>query len=614
MFKGKLASANFFPEAFLISNTILLAVFPLLAGAASADRVIDSSTRNLPGTEVESPWDDIVDARENLEVAEPGENELERELEFQLYLQWEKENEIKNLTRWKKPAFDKTAASAFGTRARFGADTLAFEEGAGVQVTRSRRLEWGVVAETEWRFESAESFVRRRFGASVGLTPLKGTSIVTRQFAEDEDDVKNLPRIDKIPYRASDIDRLRAGDQVSFRLKGGLVFQATAGVLMTNINALAVATGEWGVDVKKTSHCWAHVKVTHTRLQSYWLALEHAIAKVGAGEFASQDRQFSFVFDLRSPTARAAYEDLLKGNIWSSQTLKPAQGVAFKNLASRRSSTTGRSWYSGLEIPFLLELNWKQGQAVQKNFVSTSSGEKESTVHGIAFTFREMELPQIEQHYRKFFVANLNAKGILRDADFAWTFEGDDISAFTLRQALRELGYETGLREIIDVNVPEKNDVGDTEVEWRLKIPAAAIARAQQAVRASGLADALWTQVAALEPRTNHSCLEALGQNCQTNDDRLRGHNAIHRMIAVLRSLHSADTAASRARKLAAFGEAFGENQYSVQAGLRILGAGVKMSFEISGEELAHYEVEFAQTATGAWTPTEAPTGSRWDR
>ena len=88
------------------------------------------------------------------------------------------------------------------------------------------------------------------FSAGVGLVPIKGSKISVTRTVDSKEELDDLTKFKRLK-RVEDLEKLKIGDSLSYRRKGGVVFKAFISHALANVGVHFAVRGIWQIRIKK---------------------------------------------------------------------------------------------------------------------------------------------------------------------------------------------------------------------------------------------------------------------------------------------------------------------------------------------------------------------------
>lgn len=590
---------DFRTPAFLAFSIFLMAAPPALAdGGKISGAVCGLREPSLP--EIEIPEDGIdLDSLVSFELAR-GES-FSATIAPAIELDWDSFEEITNLT----------PAPAGGKSLVFGPSRQGYE------VLDHSELEGGLGASASFLLGNDTSASSQVFG-SVGLIPLKGRETQAVRHYKSLAEVENRDDPPKLGLALGKLGSMRTGDSLTYVAKGGVMFWAGAGIELAGFTAAGLAIGEFEVRIHKAGEGQAYVKITESELESFGLQVGNLLVSTGVANYSRHARAMGFLLDVRDPTARSAFHDLVRGNVAPVQRLAVRGGNSgpVRLLDDAELSLLGESSQFRLGVPLLFKMQWSKSRYYETERRRLfSCGRVLDTKYGVFYRRYQGELFGVEQQFTRAFYGKSYAveSGTAKTAKrpiargfggrLMWSYRGDDVQPRTLRKAMERISENTGLEEVV-LGVPEEEErVGFSAIDLSLDFTPGntrnMITRARQYDRGTmaGMGRGLTKSYAASRSPETVCELTALmegGSNRRASarecEEELtsRTEAAAESMIASLLELGQAlrkgdEKRATRA--YAEFGEAMLTNQFTFRLGLQLAGEGLRASYVVRGSD-----------------------------
>ena len=135
------------------------------------------------------------------------------------------------------------------------------------------------------------------FSAGVGLVPVKGSKISVTRTVGSKEELDDLSKFKKLK-RVEDLEKLKIGDSLSYRRKGGVVFKAFIGHALVNVDVHFVAQGIWQIKIKKGKGHKVFAQINNIKIRTMKQVLGTIISGASLSQYNVKDENFSFIFDL----------------------------------------------------------------------------------------------------------------------------------------------------------------------------------------------------------------------------------------------------------------------------------------------------------------------------
>jgi hypothetical protein len=511
-------------------------------------------------------------------------------------------------------------------------DTLVYGDYKdGFQKTSYAQIEGGLGPQVSFWLANT-SGIATQFWAYVGVMPVVGKQASSVRFANTLSEAQTQPGITSVPHQASDIVQWHEGDNVTLISKGGVMFAAAAGLNAFSVGTARIAEGSWETYVEKIRGNRAYVKMTKGQLTNLSGFAGAALYNVSLNEFKNTDDGFSFLYDLNTEVGRHAYEDVVKGNVFSSQQLatkKKSESGPVTKVESFRSVNSGKNVSHSFGIPILWNTSYTSGK-IQSYTSSTFHMDNTSVQVNYGIYSRENNYRFWDIHHTTDYMFTGAMYAIRDNSDrsvtrgifgrYSYAYKNEEATNFGFRRAIQNLIRQTGETDLM-VNIPTVN-LGYTGIEFNVTLSEAntynlmAYANGFQDVfsplaqqyldqyNAQGT-DPLW--YCNLDDRT-----EKTDPNClyRVKSQTLNAAKTMNEALKKMAETQNTDAKAFSAA-YAQFGEAMGTNMFTFRTALQLAGAGAKIDYLLEGTKFSMYYKSWETTSTpNRWAVTSNASAS----
>jgi hypothetical protein len=506
----------------------------------------------------------------------------------------------------------------------------------GFQKTVYGNIQAGLGAQLRFWFSNATSW-RPGFWAFVGILPMAGKETESTRFVSTLEKASVMSGRYKVPDFAKDLEIWDPGDSITYIGKGGVVFGGAAGIGPIGVGGAQLAQGLWEIYVEKVGSHRVYVKLTNSRLQALSVFGMAAILTISMDHFHSADDGFSFLYDLNTDMGRKAYEDVIRGNVYSSGVLaaqKPENQVLMapvQKIETFRSVSTGSIASEVLKIPILWNKTYSRGRI--HSFTSSDLHLNRNTTRVHYGIFSSSEDSQFWRTHKEKDLMFYGAKYSVDNWEnhthmdsmfgtYSYAFRHEDSSDERLRYGIEGLIKKTGL-EGLRYMVPAAADLGYTGVEFNLKFSEENTIRLMGAVQnldeikfsqrsLQNIQQAYESQTdfnrycsylieektqEGIQPELSDSqCLNEVGQRTSVMMKKM--FKSLHKMRATVNVDPRAFSAA-----YGEFGEAMAENAFTFKAAVDIAGPGVVIDYLIEGTRISMLYRKWQTDSQGRWVP-----------
>ena len=461
------------------------------------------------------------------------------------------------------------------------------------------------------------TFLSSSIWATVGLLPITGRHSMAIRYMPTMSAVENRAPVPSLGEAQMAFPKLLPGDVLSYNTYGGIVFWAGFGASMIGVQTAVMARGDFQVYMEKLDSDLMYVKVSDTKIDSLALQAGALLSSVSTTMYSRYGKAFGFALNMKDPTGVRAYRDLVRGNIAPVQKLAMSrESGAVRFWDEAQSERRGNSQYvKFFGIPFLFKLTWSRDryfEAARKK--SYECGRTLNAVYGAYYTQKYFKLRPYEKTTTKAFHGTSYA---LKDSDnrsiargffghMLYTYENNDGTVRALRHAMERMGEDTGLGDLLMLDMPEKSDrMGNVSLQLRAHFSAqntqniAARAgrdlfssirdlggrlMAKAVAEGKSPASLCGAEGASLDER---SCLDLVASRTEQGAEKMA--NAA---LGLQRALRSGNEKAAT-QAYARFGEAMLTNAFTFKAGLMLAGDAMKVDYVVSGSDFSMYTATF---------------------
>ena len=253
--------------------------------------------------------------------SEPDKHQLKAKILPLFQLAFDYGSYIVNLT----PQFKKTHPNLLNESNEVmplaSSDSLVYGDySGGFQKTVYGNLEIGIGAQIAFLLKNA-SGLANYIWAYVGVVPIIGKDTASVRFVSTLEKAKALGGRWSVPKFATDLNVWDSGDSITYTGHGGLVFSGGVTAGPVGIGIAKLGMGIWETYIEKVGSDKVYVKMTRGKLNSLSVFTSATVVELSVKEFGSADDGFSFLFDLSTDLGRKAYEDMIRGNVFSSEKI-----------------------------------------------------------------------------------------------------------------------------------------------------------------------------------------------------------------------------------------------------------------------------------------------------
>ncbi len=484
------------------------------------------------------------------------------------------------------------------------------DHSAGFQVVDNFEISGGIGPAMSFWFNNGTG-IRSNLQASVGLLPSKGRTVSTIRFAPNKEAISRLKRWVSAPTKASDLRGWTTGDSVTYSSEGGIEFSAA----VTYGPAIAVlsvsATGDFTTYVEKIDDKNFLVDLSATKVKTASASAGLSVAALAASHAKSLTNGLSFMVDASTEQGAKAYEDLVRGNVLAVQELvKQGRMNSVRPWEKYRVPQVADYLSFSIGVPILLKMSWSRGKLYKYNDTTRlHDGTTVKTNYGIYV--KESELKVIRKKKTKaggfYGVAfdATNADGSKMSGKFGqyiYAYTSNKSDSDGLRSAVRSVIRRTGLRNTLNVNVPEGAkganqlmlavDITDEQTDRLMELAATSTEQkfVDTALRlhsdyfAKGDVDGLCRN----ETDQMEECIDGYAREAQSGAERM--HEYLIVMGAEYRARRNAEFAAAFAK----FGRGMIQNQFTFQTVFELAGGVSNIEYTIQGANVSRYHLSFS--------------------
>ncbi len=519
-------------------------------------------------------------------------------IEPRLHLEWGSSEQIINLseTKQKKLVFGNTSK---------GFQAIDFnEKGIGLGIAGSMEF-------------PNSTFLGNSVWATVGLLPIKGRHSMAIRFFPSVRALENRSDVPSLREAQSAFANMVPGDVLTYNTYGGIVFWAGFGASFIGVQTAAMARGDFQVYMEKLDSDHVYVKVSDSHIESLGLQVGALLSHVSATQYSRYGKAFGFALNMRDPMGVRAYRDLVRGNIAPVQKLAMRAGstsVRFWDEADTvREGTSSYVKYFG--IPFLFKISWSRDRYFEASRrKSYECGRTLNAVYGAYFTQKYLKLYPYEKTTTKAFygtsyaLKNDKSKSVARGffGHMLYTYENSDGTVRALRHAMERMGEDTGLGDLLMLDMPEKSGrYNNVSLQLRAQFSAQntqnIVARAGRNLFSS-LKDfggkVMATTLAEGKPATSlcreedgaldeRTCLDLVARRTNSGMEKMA-----RAAVGLKRALRTGNEKLAT-MAYARFGEAMLTNQFTFKAGMMLAGDSMKVDYIVSGSHFSRYTATF---------------------
>lgn len=590
-------------KASLTSTRLLAALLavslsaPALAGGKGSD---SKAACALPGANI-SPDNHPDDGMGLGSIIEHEKitGDYTRTIEPRLYLEWGSSEEITNLAETNKKKL------VFGDQSK------------GYQVVDFKERGIGLGINGTWEFPNS-TFLNNAVWVSVGLLPVTGRNSMAVRWFPNMNAVENRAAVPSLAEAQAAMARMLPGDALTYNTYGGIVFWAGFGASVIGIQTAAMARGDFQVYMEKLDADLVYVKVSDSNVESLALQAGALLSKVSTAMYSKYGKAFGFALNMKDPIAQRAYRDLVRGNIAPVQKLAmrtDSSSVRFWDESQReRHGNTQYVKYFG--IPFLLKMSWSRDRYFEAaRSKSYECGRVLSATYGAYYTEKYFKLRPYSKTTSKAFygtayaLKDQDAKNVARGffGHMTYTYQNNDGTVRALRHAMERMGEDTGLGDLLMLDMPEKSDrFGNVKLQLRghfsarttqniVRRAGSGLAGSLKAISGKLLAGASPSLFSCAEEGSleSGSCRDLVASKTERGAEKMA--DAALDLARALRTGNERKATQAYAR----FGEAMLTNAFTFKAGLMLAGDNMKVDYVVSGSDFSTYTATFR---TSGWT------------
>jgi hypothetical protein len=352
-----------------------------------------------------------------------------------------------------------------------------------VQVWRKKSYARGLGIAGGWRYRNASGW-RERFQFAIGITPIKGRTVQAINII-DRKKMSSLPGL-YIPYSKEGVEKLSAGDKVSYNANGGIAYSVGPAVLPIGLYRTYAAMGTWNVTVQKLAKDKVYVALRKGRIKSYSTSLSHSgVVALDVTKFNGTDKQFSYFIDISSKEGEDAYHDFLKGDMIPTQLLSTQDSKKAIQVRTTERGTFGLSKGIRIGIPHIAHWSSSNSNVYTKGHTVFHPNKTQSDIQYGAFVkntqtdWFNLDMKKSVAFYGvDFKTSTLEDKKELEKgyfAQFIWSYENDRMTAKKYDRVFKKIRSETGLNNEIRFKVPKNMKKGYGNVSLKSKIHGASL-------------------------------------------------------------------------------------------------------------------------------------------
>ncbi len=466
-------------------------------------------------------------------------------------------------------------------------------------------LEGGVGAAAGLYFENATGLAST-FWSMIGIMPMKGTEISSVRYFKTLNEAKKGEGYRSAPLNVNDLYSWEAGESVSYKSKGGVIYLGGLGFGLAGMNTSKLAQGSWETYVEKVDARHVFVKITKGQIDSLSVGTGAFLTSVGVQTFANSDEGFSYLINIQQEEARKVYQDLVRGNVAAAQVaVGKANSVLYVGVQKvesfkRVSKGKGRSLFFGVPILLNAASSESKIQTISTSDLHVDNNKIDAQFGIYDFTTQTRAFGTHTTKSRGFYgvrymVADLQTKALKETGElgrFSWMYQDDNSSFRTINRSMEDLMMQTGLTSL-RVMVPSiASEIDFSNIS--LNITFSAENAQNVATRMSRMSKQnirSWADERskyAFAKFGNGLCSSSTNESANCQESVIsQTRYAVSKMEDALALMNNSWTDnASYTKAFAEFGRAAMTNQVSLQIALGLAGEGVKVGFAVEGSTI----------------------------
>ena len=342
-------------------------------------------------------------------------------------------------------------------------------------------LEGGLGASLNFHYKNATG-ASAKMWSLLGLLPMKGTEVTSVRYADSLKTAKSISGYKNVPAEVEQVQKMRTGESISYKSKGGLIFLGSLGMGMASINATSLAQGIWETYVEKVDERSAYVKITNSKLDALSMGAGLALAQIGLQNFKNTDDGFSYLVSLDNSESAKVYSDLIRGNVAAAQMMaeKIKKSTPFgvvpsvQKVESFKRMSKGRttSFFFGLPIILNTQTTKSKIQSHSTTDVHLDNSKIEATFGIYDETFATKAFKTHTNQTQGFYsvrykATDMTSKKVTDSGEmgqFTWLVQDEKTTTGDFNSSLQDIVNSTGL-DVIDMKMPkDAMDLGFTSI------------------------------------------------------------------------------------------------------------------------------------------------------
>ena len=487
------------------------------------------------------------------------------------------------------------------------------------QKSSTQRLEGGIGAALSFYYKNATG-VAAQFWAQVGLMPMHGTEISSVRYASTLAEAQAMEGYKQAPQEITQVRSMKAGESVTYKTKGGVIFLGSAGISFAGVNVTSLAQGIWETYVEKVDARQVYVKITQSELNALSVGTSLGLAQIGVQNFKNTDDGFSYLMDMNDVEAAKVYYDLVRGNVAAAQLAaeKLSQKVSltapvvqkietFKRISKGKAST----FFFGLPIVLNASTSKSKIESFSTTDIHLDNARVEAQFGIYDLTTVTKAFSSHTTNTRGFYGVRYKGSdlktGQLREqgemGQFTWMAQDDKTSMRSYLFSLNQIIAETGL-DMAQLRMPEKFvDLGFSNITVNMTLghenTQRILAKGRSMQKASFVK---WSQDRTswmYARKGNALCTKQLpeGTDCLTalTNETTYAAKKMQAALDKMAANYSNDVEYTKA--YAEFGQHALTNQVTLGMAMSLAGDGVQVVFATEGTMFTQVVMNFVSTA-----------------
>lgn len=313
----------------------------------------------------------------------------------------------------------------------------------------------------------------------IGLAPIKGVDSVSLRYSSNLQSAEELGAL-AVPKSTDTIERgWKTGDSLTYSVTGGAYFVAGISAFFLSTGSHYVVKGDFETTIAKLDADMVEVTLSKTDMKSLGVMNSTVLSSVNTSRFKEETLRFSYRYDLRNPVARKALQNLLAGDIQSSQVMaQDGEGAGVYPSSRETLRTTGKMRNISLGIPFLFWTNWGKGHVRTLRFKEAYDEGAEIDVEiGLFLKTKEKRhiMTKIMETTAFYGTQGIELTGsgqIIRRMQGMLThsFRRSKATRRQLENALEELRQKTGMIREFTFDLPDERRLGALDMKFNMLI------------------------------------------------------------------------------------------------------------------------------------------------